>query len=179
MNRIVVVGNSGSGKSTVSREIGARLGLPVLEMDSVYHLENWQPRANDEFRAIISDFISKDGWVVDGNYTNMDVDEFLWPRADTIVWLDVGRSTATWRVLRRSVRRAVTREELWAENREQLRSLRKRDPEENVVLWAWTKHSHRRSEYEEAIGEGWSHANVHRLRRGREVEDFLELLAPA
>jgi len=179
VNRIVVVGSSGSGKTTVSREIGSRLGLPVLEMDSVYHQENWEPLPDDEFRSILSEFVTQDGWVVDGNYSHLGVDEVLWPRADTIVWLDKGRLITAWRVLSRTVRRSVTREELWAGNREQLRNLTKRDPEENIVLWSWSRHGHYRSAYDAAAaGETWGHAVVYRLRNDREVEDFLEGLAP-
>ncbi len=127
VDRIVVVGNSGSGKTTVSREIGARLGLPVLEMDSVYHQENWQPLPDDEFRNILSEFITQDGWVVDGNYSRLGTEEVLWPRADTIVWLDTGRLITTWRVFKRTVSRSAKREELWAGNRERLRNLAKRN----------------------------------------------------
>lgn len=180
MNRIVVVGNSGSGKTTVSREIGARLELPVLEMDSVYHQENWQPLPDDEFLDILSEFVTQDGWVVDGNYSHLGVDGVLWPRADTIVWLDTGRLITVWRVLNRSVRRSLTHEELWAGNRERLRNLAKRDPEDNVVLWSWSRHGHYRSLYEEAAtGETWDHAEIHRLGSDVEVEDFLQSLPGA
>jgi len=179
VNRIVVVGNSGSGKTTVSREIGAKLGLPILEMDSVYHQENWEPLADDEFRSILSGFVSQDHWVVDGNYSRLGTEEVLWPRADTFVWLDTGRLITTWRVFKRTVSRSAKREELWAGNRERLRNLTKRDPEDNVVLWSWSRHGHYRSLYEEAAtGEAWDHAEVYRLSNDREVEDFLEGLAP-
>lgn len=149
-------------------------------MDSVYHQENWEPLPEDEFRTLLSEFVSQDGWVVDGNYNHLGVDEILWPKADTIVWLDTGRLITTWRVLKRTIRRSARREELWSGNRERMRNLAKRDPEDNIVLWSWTRHGHYRSRYEEAAtGETWGHAEVHRLQSDREVEGFLQSLPGA
>ena len=173
MRRIVVVGNSGSGKTTLAQELAAALGLPVLELDSVMHMPGWEPRPNDEFRGVIDEFSSSEEWVIDGNYVSEGTAEPAWPRADTFVWMDPPRVRNTLRVVWRTFRRGVARQELWNGNREELRNIVKRDPEENIVLWAWTRHAHYRERYEEAMDSSWAHADVHRLRNHAEVAGFL------
>jgi hypothetical protein len=82
-----------------------------------------------------------------------------------------------WRVMRRTLKRLLTREELWNENRERLRNLLKADPEENIVLWAWTNHSQVRGEYEQHLTDGtWSHLDLYRLRNRNAVKRFLAAL---
>jgi len=175
MHRISVVGNSGSGKSTVSRAVSDRLSLPYLELDSVHHQPGWTFRPDDEMREIVAGFVAGDGWVVDGNYTSNGVSEIVWSRADTLVWLDLSRLLVTGRVIKRSLGRVITREELWSGNRERWGNLVDRRPEENVILWSWTRHRHYREKYG-AMSENatWDHLEVIRLRSRRKVVGFLD-----
>jgi hypothetical protein len=106
MRRIVVVGGSGSGKTTVSRWVAETLELPCLEMDSVFHRYGWADEAPGEFLPILDRFTRRDGWVVDGNYTSHGARELVWPRADTFVWLDPPRRTAMIRIILRTLRRS-------------------------------------------------------------------------
>lgn len=175
MRRVSVVGSSGSGKSTVARKLAARLGLPCLELDSIFHQPNWTPLPDDVFRARVTEFIEQDSWVVDGNYTSHGVADLVSPRADTIVWLDLARSVVMWRVIRRTMERAITREELWNGNREPLTNLYSPDPEKNIIVWAWTRHGPTRAKYEAKAGDGtWDHATVYRLRSQADVNALLE-----
>ena len=80
----------------------------------------------------------------------------------------------TGRVLRRTMRRALTRQDLWNGNREVLRNLLRRDPEKNIVLWAWTKQPLLRAQYDSALAD--VPATVHRLRSNREVRWFVRSL---
>jgi adenylate kinase family enzyme len=175
MRRVCVIGNSASGKTTLARGVAAQLDLPYLELDSVYHGPNWTPRP--EFRDEVKAFVSGDGWVVDGNYTREGTMEIVWPSADTLVWLDPPRRLVMWRVMRRTLKRLLTGEELWNENRERLPNLLKTDPDENIVLWAWTNHNQVRGEYEQHLTDGtWDHLDVYRLRNRDAVTRFLAAL---
>ncbi len=118
MRRVSVVGNSGSGKSTLARELALVLGVPYVELDSLFHQPGWVPLAEDEFRRVVGAAAAVDGWVMDGNYSA--VRPIVWTRADTVVWLDLPRRTVMRQVVWRTVRRAVTRQELWNGNREPL-----------------------------------------------------------
>ncbi len=174
VTRIVVIGNSSSGKTTVSRELAARLDLPLLELDGVFHQPDWTELPDDQFRSRVDEFTNADRWVVDGNYTSHGMRDVLWPKANTIVWLDIPKRTVMRRVVLRTIRRATTREELWNGNREPWTNLYSRDPEKNIVVWAWTRFDHVRDKYERCMTDGtWSHAEVSRLRSPNEVDRFL------
>jgi adenylate kinase family enzyme len=103
MHRIVVVGNSGSGKSTIARKLGEELEIPVLELDSIYHQKGWEPLPEEEFRAKLADFALNQEWVIDGNYNSEGMRELIWPVADTLVWLDLPR----WMVMPRIIWRTL------------------------------------------------------------------------
>ena len=178
MQRISVIGSSGSGKTTVARALAQRLDLPYLELDSVFHLPGWQPRPDEDFREIVRQFVAGERWVVDGNYTSHGVADVVWPRADTVVWMDPPRRVVMRRVIGRTLRRVLTREELWNGNREPWTNLYSRDPEKNVIVWAWTRYDHVRSRYAALLGSPrWSHLEVVRLRTGRETEELFATLA--
>jgi adenylate kinase family enzyme len=167
-----VVGNSGSGKSTLARGLAARLGVPFLELDSVYHQPGWEPLAEDEFQRLVTERVSADGWVVDGNYSA--VRAIVWARADTVVWLDPPRRTVMRQVAWRTVSRAVTRRELWNGNREPLSNFLSWDPERSVISWAWHSHAKYRDRYRAAATDP---ANAHltfiRLASHKDMTRFL------
>ncbi len=174
MNRIRVVGSSGSGKTTTARAIAERLGIPHLELDAVHWLPDWEERDADEFRATVAGFAARPRWVIDGNYGGR-MGEGIDHLVDTFVWLDLPRWRVFLAVLGRTLRRSITREELWGTgNRERIRTLFKRDPAENIVLWSWVHHDRYRERYE-AI----QRADRHRwivLRSRRDVHRFLDTL---
>ncbi|HJQ76793.1 MAG TPA: adenylate kinase [Acidimicrobiia bacterium] len=179
MERIVVVGGSGSGKTTLAHAIASILDLPHLELDSVRHRDGWDSVGGEEFSTIVSGFASQDRWVIDGAYTSLGTREAVWPRADTVVWLDPPRWRAMVRVIRRTLKRMITRERLWGSVTEPWANLYKRDPMQNIIVWTWTRHSSTRAKFEEALADGvWSHATVHRLKSPSEVRRLLHALLP-
>jgi adenylate kinase family enzyme len=109
----------------------------------------------------------QDAWVIDGNYSA--VRDLVWPRADTVVWLDPPRRVVMWRVISRTVRRIVTREVLWSGNRESARTALSRD---SIILWAWSTYDRRHRDYPAQFA---AHPNlaVHRLQSASDVERFL------
>ncbi|MEP1124382.1 MAG: hypothetical protein ABJH68_10880 [Ilumatobacter sp.] len=178
MRRVAIVGSSGAGKSTLANAIGDRLGLTLIELDALMHGPDWTPTPTPEFRAKVVAAIEATGdtgWVTPGNYRS--VADIVQRRADTIVWLDLPRRVVVSRLVRRSLRRVVTRERVWGGNRETLRNLFSRDPRRNVVLWSWQHHDDYRTVYETyADGDFWAAAQVHRLRSSAEVDAFVDSL---
>ncbi len=175
MQHVAVVGSSGAGKSTVAEALAARLGLVVIELDALLHGPDWTPTPTPEFRASVVAAIENSGdlgWVAPGNHRT--VADLVQCRADTIVWLDLPRGVSTFRLLKRSLRRAITRTEVWGGDRERLRDLVSRDPQRNVVLWAWQHHHSYRELYTTySDGDFWADATVHRLRTPDQVDRFL------
>ncbi|GAA1934996.1 AAA family ATPase [Microbacterium aoyamense] len=157
--RIRVVGNSGSGKSTLAAEISRRTGLPRLELDEVFWDAGWRYRDLDEAHALIDAFVAEhpEGWVIDGNWTSRlegRLDPGTDAGADLVVWLDHPRPLVMSRVIRRTARRGILREELWHGNRERPSTWLSRDPHENIVLWSWTNHRATRERMTERMDAG-------------------------
>jgi adenylate kinase family enzyme len=172
VQRVSVVGNSGSGKSTLARELAAVLAVPFLELDSLYHQPGWEPLPADEFSRVVTERAEAGGWVIDGNYSA--VRPVVWGRADTVVWLDPPRRTVMRQVIWRTLRRAVTRQELWNGNREPVRNFFRLDPEESVISWAWHSHAKYRTRYGAAAADPANAGLAFiRLASRRDVARFL------
>jgi adenylate kinase family enzyme len=137
---VSVVGNSGSGKTSLARRLAAALGVAHVELDAIFHQPGWTELPAEEFRRRVDERIAADGWVVDGTYSV--VRDLVWAAADTVVWMDLPRPVVMRQILRRTIVRAATRRELWNGNREPATGLFRLDPRENIVLWSWTRHDH-------------------------------------
>jgi adenylate kinase family enzyme len=171
VRQISVVGNSGSGKTTVARELAATLGVPHLELDSIFHQPGWQPLDETNFLQRVDEFTAAPGWVVDGNYSA--VRELVWSRADTVVWLDLPRRRVMRRVIWRTLCRMATKAELWNGNREQWRNLLG-PPQDSIIMWAWTKHGAYRQGYLTAQADPANdHLRFVRVRSGRQLAELL------
>jgi adenylate kinase family enzyme len=164
--RISIVGSAGSGKTTLAKAIADRLGLPRLELDGLFHQPNWTQLPPAEFQARVSAYMQQHPrWVIDGNYRSHGVLDLVWQVADTVIWLDLPKSQVVRRVLSRSLRRAIVRSPLWNGNRESLGNLLSRSPEQNVVLYAYTRFEAVRAAYASRTNDpAWSHLAFHRLR---------------
>lgn len=171
MKRISVVGPSGSGKSTVAGAIARRLGVPHLELDSVFHQQGWTPLPDAEFRARVAETVQQDSWVIDGNYARAR--DLVVDRADTVVWLRIPLRTVMRQVTWRTMRRALLRTELWNGNRESLRNVFSLDPEQSIITWAWKMHGKYDDEYTSLIATAPPGQRWVVLRSRREVRRFL------
>jgi adenylate kinase family enzyme len=158
--RIAIVGTTGVGKTTVARTLSARLGLRHVELDALFHERGWTEAPVEVFRRRVAASLSNDAWVVDGNYGQ--VRDLIWEQADTLIWLDYPLPLALVRLFRRSMRRLLTREELWNGNREEWRNhFLSRD---SLFLWALQTHGRRRREYPALLRRPeYTHLRVVRL----------------
>lgn len=131
-------------------------------------------RPDAETRPEVEAFLAEQSrWVIDGNYRHLR--DLIWPAADTIVWLDLPRAMVMYSLLRRTLRRVITREELWNGNRENWRDALSLDPERSVLAWSFTRFNDYRDEYARARREpSWCHLRWERLGTRHEVRDFLE-----
>jgi adenylate kinase family enzyme len=119
VQRVVVVGSSGSGKTTVARALAERLRAHYVELDALHHIgPSWTEATADELRkAVTQELAGRERWVVDGNYYGK-LGDLVLRQADTVVWLDLSLRTCLARLWSRTTRRIRTNEELWGGNRE-------------------------------------------------------------
>lgn len=97
--RILVLGNSGSGKSTFARQLGEVTGNEVIHLDAYFWQPGWIPTPQDQWQQIVETLVKKPSWIMDGNYLSTFTTRIK--RADTVIFLDRPRLTCYWRILKR------------------------------------------------------------------------------
>jgi adenylate kinase family enzyme len=166
--RIAIVASaSGNGKTTLGREVAARLGVPFVELDAWVHGPDWSETADDVLRARVVPVLAGSEWVIDGAYERK-LGDLVLAAADEIVWLDLPVRVWLPRLLRRTLRRIIRREELWNGNRESLRgAFWGRD---SLFGYAFRMQAERRREWPRALRA----RPVTRLRSTRAVAGWVE-----
>ena len=167
VQRVIVVGTTGSGKTTLARALAARLGVPHGEQDAWNHQPGWQEAPLEVFRAQVAAFTAQPGWVLDGNYSKAR--DIGWARADTLIWLDYPAPLVLGRLLRRTWRRVRTGEVLWNGNRERLRGLLGRG---SIIVWFFRSHWRLRRELPPQVAT-YPQLRLVRLRSPREAAVWL------
>ncbi len=141
MKKILVVGITGAGKTTMARALAARLSVPFHEMDAlVFTGPGW--RENEHLIGDVTRISQQPAWVFD-SLGYPPVRDVLWSAADTIVWLDFPRPVVMRRVLRRSAARTLLRRRIFGGNVETLSAWFRAD---HPVWWAWSQYAGRRAE---------------------------------
>ena len=171
--RVIVVGSTGSGKTTLAAYLARRMGVPHIELDALHWAPNWTEVPDELLRERVEQASAGDGWVADGNYNA--VRDILWPRAEMVVWLDYTLPRILWRLTVRTFFRVARREELWNGNRESVRTwLFSRD---SLYLWALQTYGKRRKDYPIAFAKPeHSHLKVLHFRTPRATNAWLRTL---
>jgi adenylate kinase family enzyme len=135
MERILVIGSGGSGKTTVALKIAERLGLPLVHLDTLYWRPGWTPTPSQEWARVVAELVAQPRWVMDGNYGGtLDV---RLAACDTVVFLDLPTRVCLWRVLKRAAHyRGRTRPDVAPGCPEKFTW--------EFVAWIWTYRNRRR-----------------------------------
>jgi adenylate kinase family enzyme len=166
--RIIVVGTSGSGKSTMAKSIAINRQIPRIELDSLFWKSNWEETPDEEFIGKIRAALCEvgDSWVLDGNYSRTQ--HITWPLADTIVWLDYPRRLSFSRLVKRTLTRVFTREELWSGNRESVKNVF--FSKDSLLLYALKTYNLRKTRYTKLmLSDKHPHLTFIRLCHPREA----------
>ena len=174
--RIQVVGNSGSGKSTLGRRLAEALDVDFVELDALNWLPGWvglNQTDPDEFERRIRAATRGEHWVAAGSYEKFS-QRILWPRLDTVVWLDLPLPLLVWRFLRRSWRRWRSRELVWGTNYEPFWQHLRIWRHDSLLGWLITQHARKRRNMIACMSDPrWARIRFVRLTSRREVEAFV------
>jgi len=167
VKRVAVIATaSGCGKTTVGRALAHALRVPFVELDAIHWQAGWTELDADELRRRVEPIVAGDAWVIDGSYRGK-LGDLVLERADTVVWLDLPRRVWLPRLVLRTLRRAITREELWNGNRESLRDAFGHT--DSLLRFALANDRPRRHRYPRELAR----FRVARLRTPAEVDAFL------
>jgi adenylate kinase family enzyme len=164
MRRILIVGNSGGGKSTLARRLGDKLGLPVIHLDVLFWKPGWVESERDDYRARVMAALQAPEWICDGQFTSTF--HLRMPLADTIVWIDQPRVLCLVRAIWRAISyRDGGRPDMAEGCREKI--------DFAFYRYIWTFDREKKPEIEAALAAYGAHAQLHRLQSDREIAAFL------
>ena len=101
MQRVLVIGSCGAGKSTLAKRLHKATGLKPIHLDRFYHKPNWGKPTDEEWLETVKVLISGEDWIIDGNFGGTM--EFRMKHCDTVIWLDFPRILCTYRTLKRTI----------------------------------------------------------------------------
>src|SRR5436190_3844773 len=99
MQRVLVMGSSGSGKSTFARRLSAITGIPFVSIDALFWKPGWVESDRAEFRERLTDAARQPRWIIDGNFTSLA--DLRRDACDTVIWFDLPRATCMMGILTR------------------------------------------------------------------------------
>jgi energy-coupling factor transporter ATP-binding protein EcfA2 len=170
--RILILGRTGSGKTTLAQELAAALRVPHVELDSLYFGPEFSTAPLPLLRERTSAAIAGDRWVTDGN--KRAVRDLVWPRADTIVWLDYPLGVSFWRLAKRARRRTSALKAQAAGTGGKTALPGQLLAAARGVLTALRSHAGQRREYPRMFAEPANqHLAVVRLRSPRATREWL------
>jgi hypothetical protein len=174
--RILILGRTGSGKTTLARELAAAVGVPHVELDALYFGPNFSTAPLSVLRERTSAAIAGDRWVTDGNKSA--VRDLVWPRADTVIWLDYPVAVCLWRLGKRALWRTSVLKAQAAETDGKAGLARQFLSAAKGVLTALRSHRGQRREYPKMFAEQKNrHLAVLRLRSPRAARRWLAHVA--
>jgi len=173
--RIVVIGVTSSGKSTLAENIANRLNMDFIELDALHWEPGWQEAPLDVFRCRVEQAIRGEKWIVAGNYHV--VRDLIWPKAEAIIWLDYPFLTVLWQLTRRTFTRWWTQELLWGTNHEPLLVHLKLWSQDSLYHWLVKTYWRRKREIPDILSlPEYQHLQLIRFKNPEEAQSWSERL---
>lgn len=177
MNRVNVVGTSGSGKSTFARQLAERMQAPYIEMDVIHWLPDWQEKSDNQFFADLKSQLQTEYWVLDGNY-NKSL-EVKWQDVDTVIWLDYSFAITAYRAITRALSRCLSKQELWPGTGNVETFKQTFMSKDSILLWTLKTFRRNRRRYLDMIAAPeYQHIKFIRIRHPKQAKRFLANIQP-
>ncbi|MFC1853600.1 adenylate kinase [candidate division CSSED10-310 bacterium] len=168
--RLIVVGTSCSGKTTLAGSIARIFEIKHIELDALFWRPNWTETPADEFKFKVAQAIQRKSWVADGNYS--PVRDMIWTRAQTLIWLNYSFTKIFSQALYRTLKRALTAEKLFSGNRESIRQ--SFFSSDSILLWVIKTYARRKREYPLLFKElKYAHLKVIELHNQKQTDALL------
>ena len=174
--RIVVVGTTSSGKSTLAESLADKFDYDFIELDALHWEPNWQGASEDEFHERVDKATQAGKWVVAGNYSR--VRPLIWSRAEAVIWLDYSLWRIFWQLTRRTFTRWWRHELLWGTNYENLRTHLKIWSEGSLFHWLFKTYWRRKREYSTLLAmPEYQHLNLIHFKHPKETSEWIKSLS--
>lgn len=173
MRRVVIVGCTGSGKTTLAKRLSKKMNIPATDLDDINWLPGWQERDHVEACRMVTAEAQKPAWIICGNYSKFQ--ELFLPQTDTLVWLDYSFPRNLCQLLLRSFLRLWRREVVCNGNVETWSKLLSRD---SIVLWLFKTFRKNRQKYSGLSALPPAGMTIVQHKNPKETERWLEALIP-
>jgi adenylate kinase family enzyme len=166
MERIIIIGCGGAGKSTLARQLGDKLSLPVVHLDKLFWLPGWVEMEKDAFDALLLEEMAKEKWIMDGNF-NRTMSQRL-ERCDTVIYLDFSRFACLMGVLKRVIT-------TYGKERPDMGEGCPERIDFEFLKWVWNFNKNKRERYYKMLNEAEGKQTIV-LKNRRMVKRFLKSL---
>lgn len=114
MKRILIIGNTGAGKTTFARELSQKLTLPLVHLDKLYWCGHWEHHNREDFDRLLQAELEKSEWIIDGNYNRTLPHRLKY--CDTVFFFDFSPLACLWGITKRVIQNyGKTREDMGGE----------------------------------------------------------------
>lgn len=173
--RIIVLGTTGSGKSTFSTKLAKLMDLDLIELDALHWEPDWLEVPDDIFLERVRSSISAEKWIVAGSYHIAG--DLIWPKAEAAIWLDYSIWRILWQLTLRTLIRWWTKELFWGTNREKLWVHFRFWSTDSLYAWLFKTYWKRRREYPLILAQPQhKHLKVIRFKHPGETDAWLRTI---
>ena len=167
MERVLIIGCGGAGKSTLARKLGEKTGLPVVHLDQIWWSPgNWQHLERPEFDKLLLEEMEKPWWILDGNFNRTL--ELRLEKCDTVIYLDYPRIVC----LKNWIGRVIKN---WGHARADMAEGCNEWLDPDMVKWIWNFNKKNRKRYYELLDQAEGKQTII-LKSRREAKKFLNKL---
>ena len=166
-NRIMIIGSSGAGKTTLAIQLNNLLNIPVIHLDKEYWKPGWIESQQEEWNEKLNKMVNNGRWIIDGNYGGTYELDIRFSKADTVIFLDFNRYICMYRIIKRWIQN-------YGKTRIDMAEGCKEKIDLSFIKWVWEFPKKSRSKIVEKLDE-YKEINKIILKTPKETKLFLKI----